>query len=214
MPDVEVPENPGMNLTVRDLRPHLSSDAEDLVTEELVGPQHYQMGVIPKHVGRAAQKGIGSGVLSALSGGKALSSGYQAAKEMLTAPVSPGRIIGKYQDVNEALGGEEAALQEAGESLGGLAQGVMNAAAPAMDLYREYRYPSAQAAEAAAKAVAKARRKKERRESEAPAYSRSELYDRFIRPMNENTEIGREIRRQMDKGGPIQMDVPSLNSRN
>lgn len=223
--EVAVPEGIRMNLTARDLRPHLSSDAEELVTDELIGPQHYQMGVAPKHVSRAAGDAATGGIGTMLFGaGSALSSAYEMGMDALTAPARPDRLSSRYKDIKDLLATArrkdlprkktEEALTEAGSEMGTLAHMAGHAVAPAFDLYKEYKHPESQAAETAAKRIAKAKRKRERRTREDSLGASSALYDRLVRPMKENARISRSVRNQMDKGGPIQLNAPPENTSN
>lgn len=212
--DVRVPQDVGMNFTARDLRPHLSTEAKELVTEELLGPQQYQMGVVPKHLMRAgAEAGIMGGSSALFGAGNALSAAYDTGKRVLTAPARPDRLTEEAQKITDYLdtAGDanlpkevtEQALGNAGQSMGRLFRATSNAVAPLADAYREYRYPASGAAETAARRVAKARRKRDRRQQ-----SGLSLRDRFVRPFKEDARIGQKIRKQMDKGGPIQLNAP------
>lgn len=220
-PDVEVPRNPGMNLMARDLSPYYSGDAEDLVKEELIGPRHYRMGVVPSHLTRAAKAGAMSGIMSgAMEGtGAAASAAYDAGIGTLMAPVRPDKLVSQTKDVRRLLNRasspeatqEQAseALSGAGQSFGKLVSQMGDFVSPYSKAYREYRYPASTDAEAAAKRLAKAKRKKNRREADSVS-----LYDRFVKPFKEDARISRRVKKQMNKGGPIQLTVPPSKQQN
>jgi hypothetical protein len=226
--DVEVPEGISMNMTARDLRPYMGEDAKKMVQEELIGPQQYEMGVVPKHLTRAGAQAATSGTASALMGaGSAASAAYETGVDVLTAPARPDKLVNKADRISDLLdtAGDsrlprkvtENALMNAGKNFGGVLHMTSNAVAPLADTYRAYKYPSSQAAETAAKRIAKAKRKKQRRQKEMPSSMSeglSSLHDRFVRPFKEDAQISREIRKQMDKGGPIQMNAPSPEEAN
>jgi hypothetical protein len=219
--DVKVPEEIDPNiLTTRNLTPYYQGDAGDLVQEELVGPQQHQLGVVPKQLSRAGRSAIGAGVINkALGTGELVSSAVQAGADTLSAPVRPDRLPGKAQKVTDFLEMSadpkltreqaDAALKGAGGAFGRLMIAMQDTARPYVNAYNEYKYPSSQAAEAAGKRLAKAKRKKKRRNADSVS-----LYDRFVRPFKEDARVSRQVRKQMDKGGPIQLTVPPPKQEN
>lgn len=226
--DVSVPQDVEPNLTFRDLRPYYRDNEKELVQDELIGPQQYQMGVVPKHISRAGKSAAGAGTVGAAVGLPASDVGLSAlmaGTRTLTAPIRPDRVVTQAQTAQNALGdvgttvseGEEAPKEEedgqgflnAVKQIGSVYGKLKDTVAPYAHAYREYNYAPAQAAETAAKRLAKARRKKKRRESDGMS-----LRERFVQPIRDNRAISRRIKKQMGKGGPIQLNVPSGNDSN